>query len=337
MELVLSTCGPEQFPCDSGQCVPQGKRCDQKPDCSDKTDERYCKFISLLPEHHEVSPPPINGDTFALRFSLEITSVRDFDLASFKIGLDMILRMEWRDRRITFSNLRHGINNIKVGDKVKAIRLVHTGFCIFVQKWFYGRPGSPWQAQVGIHPLLVDVGVFLSRVQPNLGLRSSSLSPATGVRRRSCKAARHSCWWGVNTLHWRTTWAVPPKVHGEPGLPLQTYRSITCPMTITCSERRMNSHLMSDLWIALSDEVFDGADNSLISEWPTSVTLNCQFKLQMYPFDIQTCPFVYYFSNVVNFSFIVVNSLSCVSCKVLQLTWDAVYDNKKSNICNLVA
>lgn len=113
-ELVLSTCGPEQFPCDSGQCVPQDRRCNRKPDCSDKTDERGCEIVPHLSKHtQEVPPPPTTGDNFVLQLSLEITSVRTFDLVGFRIELDMIFRMEWRDSRLTFYNLRDDINRIE--------------------------------------------------------------------------------------------------------------------------------------------------------------------------------------------------------------------------------
>lgn len=48
-------------------------------------------------------------------------------------------------------------------------------------------------------------------------------------------------------------------------------------------------------WI--SEEVFDGADNTLVLEKHISFTLNCQFNLNMYPFDSQRCTFVYYVTN----------------------------------------
>lgn len=58
-------------------------------------------------------------------------------------------------------------------------------------------------------------------------------------------------------------------------------------------------------WV--SDEVFDGADNSLVLEKQISITLNCQFDLKMYPFDSQTCTFIYYVANGDDVSFKVVS------------------------------
>ncbi|XP_050727804.1 uncharacterized protein LOC127004286 [Eriocheir sinensis] len=132
-ELVLSTCGPEQFPCDSGQCVTQGKRCNRKLDCSDGTDERNCELVFLLPGYSQEVAPSNPGDAFVLHLSLEITSVRELDIVGFKIGLDMIFRMEWRDNRLRFHNLRGDINRVKASlNSTDTTGFVHVCLCIFI-------------------------------------------------------------------------------------------------------------------------------------------------------------------------------------------------------------
>lgn len=105
-ELLLSSCNPKQFPCDSGQCVPQEKRCDQRPDCSDETDERNCTVVNFPSSYDRKLPPPTSGDSLSLLLSVEITSVRNFDLVGFKVALDLIISMEWKDTRLEFFNLR---------------------------------------------------------------------------------------------------------------------------------------------------------------------------------------------------------------------------------------
>lgn len=48
--LAESTCGPREFGCNSGRCIPQSFRCDSDNDCGDYSDEMGCgeKKIPLL-------------------------------------------------------------------------------------------------------------------------------------------------------------------------------------------------------------------------------------------------------------------------------------------------
>lgn len=113
----MSACSPEQFPCDNGQCVPQGKRCDLRPDCSDETDEKFCKVVNLpLNYSPAVPPPPTEEDSLSLLLSVEICSVREFELVGFKIALDLVIRIEWKDTRLEFFNLKDDIlfNRVRV-------------------------------------------------------------------------------------------------------------------------------------------------------------------------------------------------------------------------------
>ncbi|GIY65583.1 low-density lipoprotein receptor-related protein 2 [Caerostris extrusa] len=42
MEMMISTCGPREFACNSGRCIPQSFRCDSDNDCGDYSDEMGC-------------------------------------------------------------------------------------------------------------------------------------------------------------------------------------------------------------------------------------------------------------------------------------------------------
>lgn len=115
---MLSVCSNEQFPCDNGQCVAQYQRCDQVIDCFDESDEQGCVVIFVPDDYPKrLAPPPMSKGALTLLFSLEITSVRNFDLVGFKIGLDTILYVEWKDSRLDFFNLRKNIfsNRVRVG------------------------------------------------------------------------------------------------------------------------------------------------------------------------------------------------------------------------------
>ena len=41
-------CGPYEFPCQSGQCVPRGWVCDSEADCPDDSDELSCNQSCAL-------------------------------------------------------------------------------------------------------------------------------------------------------------------------------------------------------------------------------------------------------------------------------------------------
>lgn len=40
--LFVGRCFPNEFTCENGECVPAGSRCDRRPDCRDRSDERDC-------------------------------------------------------------------------------------------------------------------------------------------------------------------------------------------------------------------------------------------------------------------------------------------------------
>lgn len=47
-----STCGPREFACSGGRCIPQSFKCDSDNDCGDYSDEMGCGkqnfFINIL-------------------------------------------------------------------------------------------------------------------------------------------------------------------------------------------------------------------------------------------------------------------------------------------------
>ena len=43
VSLAASTCGVEQFQCDTGRCIRESWRCDGEYDCSDNSDEENCE------------------------------------------------------------------------------------------------------------------------------------------------------------------------------------------------------------------------------------------------------------------------------------------------------
>ena len=46
-ELKMSGCQENEFTCNDGQCVRMEQRCNQLPDCRDKSDEKNCHILVL--------------------------------------------------------------------------------------------------------------------------------------------------------------------------------------------------------------------------------------------------------------------------------------------------
>ena len=55
--LKLTGCGKGNFTCNDGQCVTMEQRCNQLPDCRDKSDEPNCTILVLDKEYNKNVPP----------------------------------------------------------------------------------------------------------------------------------------------------------------------------------------------------------------------------------------------------------------------------------------
>ena len=55
--LKLTGCTDGEFTCDDGLCIAMEERCNQVPDCEDKSDERGCRLIVLEGDYNKNIPP----------------------------------------------------------------------------------------------------------------------------------------------------------------------------------------------------------------------------------------------------------------------------------------
>ncbi|XP_069940830.1 uncharacterized protein [Cherax quadricarinatus] len=121
VELLLTSCGENDFTCSDGSCINKTKRCDYKVDCQDSTDELNCQAI-VFPEGYpsELAPPAGDSEQMALYISIQITSIRKFDLAGFNLAIDVIQSIKWKDERLLLRNLRPGdfVNKARVIEKL---------------------------------------------------------------------------------------------------------------------------------------------------------------------------------------------------------------------------
>ncbi|XP_071524589.1 uncharacterized protein [Panulirus ornatus] len=121
VQLLLTSCDTSDFTCSDGSCIKKTKRCDQKADCPDTTDELNCDVIKI-PEGYsaELAPPAVDAPLMSLHISLDITSVRDFDILGFKFAIDIIQSIKWKDARLILKHLRPGDfpNEAKVNERL---------------------------------------------------------------------------------------------------------------------------------------------------------------------------------------------------------------------------
>nr|XP_053657227.1 LOW QUALITY PROTEIN: uncharacterized protein LOC128706291 [Cherax quadricarinatus] len=117
VEMLITVCSEGEFTCSDGNCIKKSQRCDLTSDCLDKSDEINCNFLQI-PSGYSVDMPPPKEQNAAVPVYIfvEITSVRRLDIMSFKIALDVILSLFWRDGRLTMRNLREDFNLNKVQD-----------------------------------------------------------------------------------------------------------------------------------------------------------------------------------------------------------------------------
>ncbi|XP_071524136.1 uncharacterized protein [Panulirus ornatus] len=109
VQLLLTSCDTTDFTCGDGSCIQKARRCNQEVDCPDNTDELNCELITF-PEGYsrELAPPAVDSPLLSLQISLDITSIREFDIMGFRLAIDIIQSIKWRDARLILRNLRPG-------------------------------------------------------------------------------------------------------------------------------------------------------------------------------------------------------------------------------------
>ncbi|XP_069163863.1 uncharacterized protein [Procambarus clarkii] len=117
MDMLITACGEGEYTCSDGTCIGKTKRCDLVADCPDMSDELNCNMVQVPNGYSvEMPPPKKKNEPVPIEIFVEITSIREIDILSFKMVLDIILRMFWRDGRLTMINLREDANSNKVQD-----------------------------------------------------------------------------------------------------------------------------------------------------------------------------------------------------------------------------
>ena len=112
--LKLSGCNSQgEFTCNNGQCVNMEQRCNQVPNCLDKSDERGCHLVVTEEGYSKVVPPTtLNSSDNSIipvhvNISINLLKIIDMEEQDHKIDLQFQITLEWRENdRVVFHNLK---------------------------------------------------------------------------------------------------------------------------------------------------------------------------------------------------------------------------------------
>ena len=105
-ELKMSGCQEGDFTCDDGQCVRMDQRCNQLPDCRDKSDEKNCKILVLEEGYNKKVPPTNSGDPVNVSVTIDLLRLVDIDEGDYSIEIQFEIMLKWRDNRVKYHNLK---------------------------------------------------------------------------------------------------------------------------------------------------------------------------------------------------------------------------------------
>ena len=111
VELKMSGCHEGKFTCNSGQCVSMEQRCDQLPDCRDKSDENDCNILVLETSYNKNVPPirSVKGkkNMANVSVSIDLLKLVDIDEEDYSIEIQFSITLTWLENRATYQNLKY--------------------------------------------------------------------------------------------------------------------------------------------------------------------------------------------------------------------------------------
>ena len=103
-------CRKNQYTCSNGLCVDLEKKCDNKFDCSDGTDEQDCKIIDNTSPLDKDLPPPVYTNLTAISVNIHLDSILEIDEVGMTFKAKFLLWNEWIDWRISCYDLNEWLN-----------------------------------------------------------------------------------------------------------------------------------------------------------------------------------------------------------------------------------
>ena len=115
--LLLTTCTPEQYTCNTLQCITLDKVCDMKPDCQMGEDESNCTIIGSVKDNVLVPDMPPSFP-LPMLIEAEIVKISNIDLMNFAMSMTLHVTMMWMDPRFEYHHLLPGKRILKVRHSV---------------------------------------------------------------------------------------------------------------------------------------------------------------------------------------------------------------------------
>ena len=116
--LKMSGCKKGNFTCNDGQCVNIDLRCNQLPDCRDKSDERNCEILVLEDGYNKLIPPLISSKPVEVSVSIDLLKLVDIDEVDYSIEIQFGITLKWKENRAIYQNLkkRDSLNALSQND-----------------------------------------------------------------------------------------------------------------------------------------------------------------------------------------------------------------------------
>ena len=110
MRFAITVCNfPDEFSCKSGACIDIYKRCDNRKDCDDGSDEDECKLLQI-PESYDKSLPPEMSDEVErpneIFIQVDVINVDIVDTVAMVVGLTVEFVLKWKDHKVNYENLQ---------------------------------------------------------------------------------------------------------------------------------------------------------------------------------------------------------------------------------------
>ena len=83
-------------------------RCDGGFNCKDKSDEDFCDLLLIDGRYNKDYPPQNRGKPVDVTVYSIIESVQNIKEIDMDFNAKFTISLEWKDERLTFSNLKEG-------------------------------------------------------------------------------------------------------------------------------------------------------------------------------------------------------------------------------------